>query len=45
MSEETTDIINKEQVVICIRLVDNALNANEDFIGLHELTQKLWHLS
>ena len=38
MADETTDIINKEQFVICIRWVDNDLNANEDFIGLHELS-------
>ena len=31
MADETTDIINKEQFVICIRWVDNDLNANEDF--------------
>ena len=28
MPDETTDIINKEQFVICIRWVDNGLNAN-----------------
>ena len=38
MADETTDIINKEQFVICIRWVDNDLNANKDFIGLHELS-------
>ena len=38
MADKTTDIINKEQFVICIRWVDNDLNANEDFIGLHELS-------
>ena len=38
MADETADIINKEQFVICIRWVDNDLNANEDFIGLHELS-------
>ena len=38
MADEITDIINKEQFVICIRWVDNDLNANEDFIGLHELS-------
>ena len=38
MAEETTDIINKELFMICIRWVDNDLNANEDFIGLHELS-------
>ena len=38
MADETTGIINKEQFVICIRWVDNDLNVNEDFIGLHELS-------
>ena len=38
MADKTTDIISKEQFVICIRWVDNDLNANEDFIGLHELS-------
>ena len=36
MADETTDIINKEQFVICIRWVDNDLN--KDFIGLQELS-------
>ena len=47
MADESTDIINKEQFVICIRWVDNDLHANEDFIGLHKFsvtTQKLWYL-
>ena len=34
----TTDIVNKEQFVICILWVDNDLNGNEDFIGLRELS-------
>ena len=38
MADETTDIINKEQFVICMRWVDNDLNANQDFTGLHELS-------
>ena len=37
-ADKTTDIINKVQFVICIRWVDNDLNANEDLIGLHELS-------
>ena len=36
MADEATDIINKEQFMICKRWVDNDLNANEAFIGLHE---------
>ena len=38
MADEATDIINKEQFVICIRWVDNDWNANDDIIGLHELS-------
>ena len=38
MTDETADVINKEQFVICIRWVDNNLNANEDFIGLPDLS-------
>ena len=41
MADETTDITNKEQFVICIRWADNDLNANEDFLGLHELSVTL----
>jgi len=35
MADETADVSNKEQIVICIRWVDNNLVAHEDFIGLH----------
>ena len=38
MADETTDIKNKEQFVICRSCVDNDLNASEDFIGLQELS-------
>ena len=38
MADETTDIMNKEQFMICVPLVDHDLNADEDFIGLHELS-------
>ena len=38
MANETTDIKNKEQFVICIPWVDNDLNANKDFNGLHKLS-------
>ena len=38
MADEATDIINKEQFVICMRWVDNDLNAKQDFTGLHELS-------
>ena len=35
MVDETTDVSNKEQVVICFRWVDSNLEAHEEFIGLH----------
>ena len=35
MADETGDVENIEQLVICIRWVDEQLNAREEFIGLH----------
>ena len=35
MVDETTDVSNKEQVVVCFRWVDSNLEAHEEFIGLH----------
>lgn len=35
MVDETTDVSNKEQVVICLRWVDAQLTTHEDFIGLY----------
>ena len=32
--DETTDISNKEQVVICFRWVDDKLMGHEEFVGL-----------
>ena len=37
MIDETTDISNKEQVVLCLRWVDKGLEAYEEFIGLHQV--------
>ena len=37
MIDETTDISNKEQVVLCLRWVDKGLEAHEEFIGLHQV--------
>ena len=36
MVDETTDVSNKEQVVICFRWVDSKLEAHEVFIGLYQ---------
>lgn len=35
MVDETTDVSNKEQVVLCCRWVDGNLEAHEDFIGMY----------
>ena len=37
MIDETTDVSNKEQVVVCIRWVDEDLQAHEEFIGLYQV--------
>ena len=37
MADETADVSNKEQLVICIRWVDDDLVAHEDFIGMHPI--------
>ena len=37
MVDETTDISNKEQLVVCIRWVDKKLQPHEDFIGLYHV--------
>ena len=37
MVDETPDVANKEQVVMCLRWVDSTLTAHEDFVGLYEV--------
>ena len=37
MADETADVSNKEQLVLCIRWVDDDLVVHEDFIGMHPL--------
>ena len=37
MADEVTDSSNKEQLVICLRWVDNHLNPHEEFIGLYSV--------
>ena len=37
MADETADISNKEQLVICIRWVDDRFVIHEDFIGMYPL--------
>ena len=37
MPDETEDVSNKEQLIICIPLVDDCFVIHEDFIGIHSL--------
>ncbi len=37
MADEVTDSSNKEQLVVCIRCVDDDFEPREDFIGLHHV--------
>lgn len=37
MSDESTDVSNREQLMICIRWVDSCLEAHEEFIELYKI--------
>ena len=37
MVNETTDISNNEQVVLCLQWVDDAFNVHEEFVGLYKV--------
>ena len=37
MADETADVSNKEQLVICIRWADDCFVIDEDFIEMHPL--------
>lgn len=37
MADESVDCSNKEQLVICLRWVDNSLQPHEDFLGLYQI--------
>ena len=37
MADETADVSNSEQLVVCIRWVDDSFVIHEDFIGVHLL--------
>ena len=39
MTDETADVSNTEQLVICFRWVDDNLSIHEDFIGLHPMAR------
>ena len=42
MVDECVDTSNKEQLVICFRYVDSALQVHEDFVGLN-LSSSQYH--
>ena len=44
MVDETTDVANNEQVVICFRWVDSELKAHEEFAGLYETNSTHAHV-
>ena len=37
MEEETADVSSKEQLMFCLRWVDDDLVVHEDFIGMHPM--------
>ena len=37
MGDETGDISNKEQLVLCTKWIDDDLQVHEDFIGMHKI--------
>lgn len=37
MMDETTDVANQEQLVVCFRWVDQQLEIHKDFNGMHSL--------
>lgn len=39
MGDESADITNQEQVVICIRWIDELLEIHEDFIGMQSVAR------
>ena len=37
MANEVTDSLNKEQVVICLRIVDEQFEPHEEFVGMYQV--------
>ena len=37
VADEVTDSLNKEQVVVCFRIVDEQFETHEDFVGLYQV--------
>ena len=44
MIDETTDVFNKEQVVVCLRWVDILLQAHEEFIRVQDVESTVFSL-
>jgi len=45
LGDETGDISNTEQLVFCVRWVDDDLEVHEDFIGMHPLPNLIQQLT
>ena len=41
--DETTDVLTKEQVIICLRSVSEDLCPSEDFVGLYDTSSWLYN--
>ena len=39
MTDETADVPNKEQVVVCICWIDSSVTVHEDFVGLRPVVR------
>ena len=39
MADEVNDESNREQVIVCLRWIDEQVEAREEFIGLHKVDQ------
>ena len=39
MADETAEVSNKEQVVVCIRWVDSNFSVHEEFVGLRPVAR------
>ena len=37
MADEVTDASNREQVIVCLRWIDEQFEAREEFKGLHKV--------
>ena len=37
MADESADVANKEELVVCFRWIDDNLEAHEDFMGIQPI--------